>query len=250
MALAEEIVEDRLLGGRVRLLQPAGGYRAATDPVLLAAACAAETGDSVLDLGCGVGAAAFCLGTRVDGLDLVGLELQPGYADLARRNAQLNNLGFEVHQGDIRKMPDALKQRTFEHVITNPPWHDPSAIGSPNLGRDMANRLHMDLQIWMAAAMSRVRPRGWLTLIQRAEWLPQILADLEPRAGHITVLPLAARAGRPAKRVIVRARKGTNGPFRLAPPFVLHEGDTHPGDREHFTPAAQAVLRDHASLEF
>ena len=250
MALAAEVVEDLLIGGRVRLLQPADGYRAATDPVLLAAACKAVPGDSVLDLGCGVGAAALCLGTRVDELDLVGLELQPGYVALARRNASLNLLPFEVHQGDIRAMPDALKQRTFNHVIMNPPWHDPAAIGSPEPGRDLANRLHIDLQIWMAAAMARVQPRGWLTLIQRVEWLPKILADLAPRAGHISVLPLAARAGRAAKRVIVRARKGTNGPFRLEPPLVLHEGDAHPGDRDHYTEAAQAVLRDHAPLEF
>lgn len=238
------------MGGRVRLMQPADGYRAATDPVLLAAACAAEPGDSVLDLGCGVGAAALCLGTRIEGLDLSGLELQQEYVALALQNGTLNSQRFEVHHGDIRNMPDALKQRTFQHVIMNPPWHDPAAIGSPDPGRDMANRLHIDLQVWMAAAMSRVQPRGWLTLIQRVEWLPEILSDLAPRAGHIAVLPLSAREGRPAKRVIVRARKGTNGPFRLLPPFILHEGETHPGDRDHYTAAAQAVLRDHAPLEF
>jgi hypothetical protein len=39
--------EDRLLDGRVRLLQPLEGYRAAIDPVLLAAATAAEPGEAV-----------------------------------------------------------------------------------------------------------------------------------------------------------------------------------------------------------
>ena len=34
--------EDLFLGGRVRLRQPRGGYRAATDPVFLAAACPAR----------------------------------------------------------------------------------------------------------------------------------------------------------------------------------------------------------------
>ena len=48
---------DDFLGGRLRLAQPASGYRAGADAVMLAAACAARPGQSVLDLGCGAGAA-------------------------------------------------------------------------------------------------------------------------------------------------------------------------------------------------
>ena len=49
--------ENGLLGGRVRLLQPARGYRVAVDAVLLAAAVDARSGQHILDLGAGVGAA-------------------------------------------------------------------------------------------------------------------------------------------------------------------------------------------------
>ena len=80
-----DLSDDKFLMGRLRLLQPLRGYRAATDPVLLAAACPATPGQSVLDLGCGAGAAALCLATRVPGLALAGLEVQPEYADLAAR---------------------------------------------------------------------------------------------------------------------------------------------------------------------
>ena len=72
----DALSDDKFLCGRLRLLQPVKGYRAATDPVLLAAACPAEPGQSVLDLGCGAGAATLCLGLRVPGLALSGLELQ------------------------------------------------------------------------------------------------------------------------------------------------------------------------------
>ena len=49
------ISENSLLDGRVRLRQPLDGYRAAIDPVFLAAAVTAESGERLLDLGCGVG---------------------------------------------------------------------------------------------------------------------------------------------------------------------------------------------------
>ncbi|MEL6264223.1 MAG: methyltransferase, partial [Pseudomonadota bacterium] len=62
------MTHDRLLGGRVGLTQPRQGYRAATDPVLLAAAVPAAAGETVLELGIGAGAAVLCLAARVPGL--------------------------------------------------------------------------------------------------------------------------------------------------------------------------------------
>ena len=67
--------EDRLLGGRIRLRQPGEGYRAAIDPVFLAASVPAEPHQLVLDVGCGPGAAMFCLAARVPHCRVVGLEM-------------------------------------------------------------------------------------------------------------------------------------------------------------------------------
>src|SRR5574343_1545621 len=101
MFTEDQLTDDKFLCGRLRLWQPAQGYRAATDPVLLAAACPATAGQSVLDLGCGAGAAALCLAARVPDLALAGLELQPEYADLARRNAARNGVAMQVECGDL-----------------------------------------------------------------------------------------------------------------------------------------------------
>jgi tRNA1(Val) A37 N6-methylase TrmN6 len=51
------------------------------------------------------------------------------------------------------------------------------------------------------------------------------------------VYPLWPGCDRPAKRVIVQARRGVATPLRLAPGLVLHEADGR------YTPAADAVLR-------
>ncbi|MES2814843.1 MAG: methyltransferase [Pseudomonadota bacterium] len=242
-----ELTDDKFLCGRLRLLQPAKGYRAATDPVLLAAACPAEAGESVLDLGCGAGAAALCLGHRVPGLLLAGLELQPAYADLARRNALRNGIPLEVHEGDLARMPKALR-RDFDHVIANPPYYHAGGSPSPVAARARAMQVETPLSDWVAAATRRLRPGGWLTLICGSDGLPEVLAALPPKLGSAAVLPLAAREGRPALRVIVQARKGGRAPFRLLAPLVIHQGLAHDGDRESYTPAANAVLRDGADL--
>ncbi|MFM7335475.1 MAG: tRNA1(Val) (adenine(37)-N6)-methyltransferase [Tabrizicola sp.] len=247
MFTADELSDDKFLCGRLRLLQPVRGYRAATDPVLLAAACPAEPGQSVLDLGCGAGAAALCLGHRVASLSLFCLELQPAYADLARRNADRNGIAVEVHEGDLNRMPSALR-RDFDHVIANPPYYPAGGSPSPIVARARAMQVDTPLSAWVAAATRRLRPGGWLTLICGADGLPDVLAALAPKLGSAAVLPLAARDGRAALRVVVQARKGGRAPFRLLAPFVIHQGAAHDGDRESYTPAANAVLRDGADL--
>jgi tRNA1(Val) A37 N6-methylase TrmN6 len=247
----DALTEDALLGGRVRLFQPRRGYRAATDPVLLAAACPARPGDRVLDLGCGAGAAALCLAARVAGLELHGLELQPAYAALARRNAASAGLAIVVHEGDVAAPPPALRALSFDHVVANPPFFCAAAPPAPDSGRDRARReAGADLGVWIDAALRRLRQGGTLTLIHRVERLPEILAASAGRAGAVAVLPLAPRAGRDATRAIVRAVKDNRAPFRLAAPLALHDGPAHVRDGDDFTEAARAVLRDGAPLAF
>lgn len=165
---------DGFLGGRLQLLQPVRGYRAATDPVLLAAFTPARPGERVLDLGCGAGTASLCLAARVAGLDLHGIELQPAYARLARRNATDNCVALTVHDGDLTRPPAALKALVFDQVLTNPPFHAGGAVTPPaDLGRDQAHREQVPLGDWIAAGLRRLRPGGHLTLIHRAERLAE-----------------------------------------------------------------------------
>lgn len=239
--------QDLFLGGRLRLSQPREGYRAAADPVLLAAACPAKPGQAVLELGCGVGVASLCLGTRVPGLRLSGLELQPAYAALARQNADATGLPFKVHSGDLREMPLALRG-SFDHVIANPPYFTAAGgTAARDAGRETAQREDTPLCDWILAARKRLHSGGYLTMINSADRLPDILAGCTG-FGAISVLPLAPREGRAANRVIVQARKGAKGAFRLLAPLVMHEGASHGGDRESYAPLARSVLREGAAL--
>lgn len=243
----DALSRDAFLCGRLHLWQPIKGYRAATDPVLLAAACPAKPGDRVLDLGCGAGAAALCLAARVPGLALAGLELQPAYATLAGRNAAENGIAMQVECGDLARMPATLR-RDFDQVIANPPYYPAGGTPSPNAARARALQVETPLGDWVQAAARRLAPGGWLTLICGADGLPEVLAAMGGKLGSASVLPLQPRAGRPALRIVMRARKGGKGAFRLLAPLVLHQGAAHDGDRESYTPRASAVLRGGESL--
>lgn len=245
----DDLRQDVLLGGRVRLWQPGRGYRAGVDPVLLAAACPARPGQRVLDLGCGAGAVALCLAARVPGLVLTGVERQPAMADLARRNGMGQGAALTVVTADLADLPADLRQQSFDHVVMNPPYFRRGAsVSGPDPAREAAMGEDTPLATWLAVAARRLAPGGWLSVIQRADRLEDLMAGLGG-LGSVEIVPLWPRAGRAARLVILRARKGGRAPLRLLAGLVLHEGSHHPGDRDHYTPAAQAVLRDAAPLD-
>jgi len=243
------LTRDAFLGGRVRAWQPKTGFRSGVDAVLLAASCAAAPGDRVLDLGCGVGVAVLCLAARVPGIAAAGLELQADYADLARRNADAAGLALDVHQGSVADLPLPLRASAFDHVLTNPPYFPGDAPRAADAGRGVARGETVALADWVQAGARRLAPGGWLTLIQRAERLPEVLAALGAAGlGSLTLRPVAPREGRAARLVLVRGRKGGRAAARLLSPLVLHVGERHPGDRDHYTPQASAILREGAAL--
>ncbi len=242
------LTRDAFLGGKLHLLQPKDGYRAGVDPVLLAATVPARTGDRILDLGCGVGAAALCLGARVPGLTLTGVETQEDYAALARRNGGSD---FEVVTADLTDLPDAIRQRQFDHVLANPPYYDRAAgRAAHDPGRETALGEATPLTAWVKVAAKRLAPKGYAHFINRIERLPEILNTMTGRLGSIEVLPLSPRTGRAAELVIIRGRKNGRGAFRLHAPLILHEGRAHERDADSYVPRVKAALRDGAALEF
>ena len=236
------LTEDRLLGGRVALFQPADGYRAAIDPVLLAAFVPARAGERVLEAGIGAGAAALCLAARVPGIRIEGVEQDPATAELARANAAANGADIVVHSGDVAALPDL---GLFDHAMANPPYLEAAAASPPADPRRAAAHVEggAGLDQWVAAMGRALRHRGTLSIVHRADRLDDVVRAFGPRFGGIVVLPLWPKARRPAKRVLVRAAKGSRAGLVLAPGLVLHEEDGR------FTEAAEAVLRGAAPLE-
>ena len=242
-SMEPDLTEDALLGGRVRLLQPRRGYRVAVDAVLLAAAIDAAPGQHVLDLGAGVGAVGLCLAARVHDCSVVGVEVQPALADLAERNAALNDMSARVRTiiHDLaRPLPSDLGK--FDHVATNPPYLAAAvADPSPDPSKALATvESSADLARWLAVAAGAAKSAGTLLIVQRSDRLEEII-------GHLVRLgwgDVAIKRLPPAARVLVRARRAAALRRVEAPPLVLHRADGG------YTDAAEAVLRHAAPLAF
>jgi tRNA1(Val) A37 N6-methylase TrmN6 len=238
-----DTTEDALLDGRVRLRQPVRGFRAGLDAVLLAAFVPARAGDQVLEAGCGSGAAFLCLAARVPGLRIAAVEREPAMAALARGNAAANGADAVVTEGDVADPALARRLGPCDQVFANPPyWPD----GTPPPGavrRAATHESNAGLATWVGFLTAALRDRGTVSLVLPAARFDAGIAALrQAGCGSVTLLPVAPRAGQPAKRVLIRARKSGRAPARLLAPLVLHQVDGN------FTEAAEDVLRRAAAL--
>ncbi len=240
------VSENSLLGGRVHLRQPVDGARVSIDPVFLAASVPVEPGHLVLDIGCGTGAAMLCVAAREPQCRVAGIERQRELVRIAGDNLILNGMAgrASVMVGDLLNPPPRISAGAFDHVIANPPYLERArANATPDPGRAEAT-IEGDAELgdWVRFALTMAKPKGTITFIHRADRIDAVLAQIAGRAGEVVVFPLWPGQGRPASRILVRARKQVASPARLAVGLVLHEADGR------FSPAAEAVLRGGEAL--
>lgn len=245
-----EVTHDAFLGGRLTVAQPARGFRAGLDSVLLGAAVGHVSGE-LLDLGAGVGTAA--LVALADHADLAAtlVESDPAMAALAVDNLRANGLAsratvlnLDLTASGRARAAAGLRADRYASVIANPPFFDGGTRASARGGQ--ARQMSADaLQLWVKTAATHASPGGEAIFIHTAAALPALLAAFGARFGAITVLPLTPRAGEPAHRILVRGIKGSRAPLTLLASRALHT----PGGRQ-FRPEFEAIFRGRDRLHW
>ncbi len=239
----ERVSEDPILGGRMTLLQPKDGFRAAIDPVLLAACVPVRAGDHVLDVGAGTGAVALSVLAREPFAWTTGIEIQPELVALARRSAALNDVDARARfiVGDVAQPMPQLANQLFDHVASNPPYiADQTGRVPKNPARALATiESTTDLLHWIGFMVGALRDGGTFAMIHRDDRLDEVLGDMDGDLGELRVLELFPMDdGRGAKRCIVTAVKGAPRQTAIRRRLILHNADGS------YTDDVQSILRD------
>ena len=243
--------DDAVLGGRLILRQPARGHRVGHDAILLAASTAAHPGEIAVDLGAGVGAAGLALALRVPGLAVRLVEIDPELAALSAENAARNSLATRAsaHALDVAAPPSdfaaaGMAPGSADRVLMNPPFHDATREqASRDARRSLAYVARPGtLALWIGTAARLLRAGGTLTLIHRADALPELIGALAHDFGAVAVQPVHPKPAAPAIRLLMRAVKGARTPLTLLPALVLNGEDGRPAAE------AEAVLRGPVTL--
>ncbi len=240
--------QDYILGNRILIKQPEQGYRVGIDPIILASAVQTSAGDTVLDIGSGVGTAALCLATRVPNIKVAGIEQQRNLVRFAADNVRLNNLQdrVEIIYGDLLSPPPRLAGGTFSHVMANPPYfeHEHSRVSPYEVKASSNHEGEATLEQWVRFCLLMVKPKGTVTFVYRVERIDELMNHFYGKLGDIQIMPLWPSYQKPAKLVIIRGIKNGQGSTKLLPGLSLHQANGP------YTQEAEDILRHAQELKW
>ena len=248
---------DALMGGAVTITQPADGFRAGVDAVLLSACPPAlQSGERIVDVGAGVGSAGICYGVRthlhtIEDAHLHMVEQNATYAPIGDSNIADNGLSecATYHTADISVAGGhPIGNDSDHHIISNPPY-DTAGGGTPS---PHATRTHAniegtaDLPCWVKYCNRILKRGGTLSMIHRADRLHDVLSVMGGYFGDIHILPVHSLSHKPAIRVLIHARKGMRGGCIVHQPLILHKTNKS-GD---YTDEAEQYIRHGVGIDW
>ena len=228
---------DEFWQGALRLYQPRKGFRLGTATMLLAASIPSSEGGHGIDAGAGVGSLGIMVTHRLTHLSCLGIEIDNFAYQLAVRNvAHIKTM--TMHHANFCDALPTNEKKPGDWLISNPPFYTPgTGRHAVSPAKATAHHGDQDLEAWMAAC------KAWLKPGKRAYFiLPTSALQSFFRAasrldfGAVSLRPVHSFADRPAKLVLLSARKNRQGAAQLEPPLVLYKSE------RVYSPEAELVL--------
>jgi len=203
-------------------------YAFSQDSVLLANLAKLKSTDSVLDLGCGTGILSILACIKKEVKSAVGIELREELAALAKENAAMNKLPFDVICGDVKNVRGIIKAESFDKVLCNPPYFsnanrratfsgvkdlsdsDSSENDGTNNGRRIARQESTaTLEDFISAAAFSLKFGGNLWIVMKIARLQELMANLSKfNLAAKEIIFIYPKLSSGIDTVIVSAKKG------------------------------------------
>ena len=217
---------DTLFEGNLKLVQSRSGYRVSLDALLLGHFATIRHEENIADLGSGNGVIPLIVAYLYPSVSFMGVEFQTAMAERARRNVQLN--GFDkrirVAVGDVRAIEKIAPPESFDAVVCNPPYRQPSSGRiSPNKEKQLArHECQGELRDFIAAGAYLLPVKGRMALIYPAVRSVDLLDTMR----HIGLEPKRVRmvhsfAETEASLVLVEGVKGGRSGLKVHAPLVV-----------------------------
>lgn len=215
-----------VINENLSLIQKENGLTFGTDAYLLSAFVSAK-GKTAADLGAGTGVASLLCLTKGKAARIFSVEIQEDFAELCRRNAELNSLTEKLTPitKDVRSLCAADTGGEVDFVVSNPPYMSAgSGKGNDSDAKNIARReIFGGIDDFCAAAGRILKYGGDFYTVYRPERLCELISalrgnSLEPKV-LVTVYP---KKNSSPCLVLVRSRKCGKPGLLMAPPLVIY----------------------------
>ncbi len=219
---------DAFFNGEVQIIQKKKGYRFSVDAILLNQFIKIHKDERVIDLGTGCGILPLLLSHTTQARSFIGVEIQKGLADCAKKNVTLNHLEnrISIIKQDFRELRNTFPPGSFDVVLSNPPYRKyRTGRINPSMEKAIArHEMKGTLADLISVASYLLPPRGRCYLIfpvLRAVDLFVAMRDekLEPKRLRF-VHPFI---GKEAKFILTESIKDSGVELKIMAPLILHE---------------------------
>jgi len=226
VVLSSDETLDTFFNEKLQVIQKKKGYRFSIDAVLLSQFVKIRKDERVIDLGTGCGILPLLLSQTTKARSFVGVEIQAGLAECAKKNVLLNHLEdkISIHQQDLRELGKTLPPGSFDAVLSNPPYRKYRS-GRINPSEEKAIARHEmrgTLEDLISIASYLLPAKGRCYHIFPATRTVDLLAALRSRKLEPKRLQFVHPCiGKDAKFILVESIKTSGVELKVTAPLIL-----------------------------
>ena len=212
---------DKILRGKISIIQLKQGFRYGFEAVFLAAFVNGylkkirKKKRSLADVGSGVGTISLIIAYKNNDINITEIENNESVLEIASENIIKNNFQKKiiVIKEDILNINSQLNN-SFDFVVTNPPFYVDQKKRSENDLDNYAKRI-INYESWIEGSLKILKDKGIIFLIIPTGLLERSLTSLSKKAGSFKIFPIWPDQKRSSKRLILMAKKGGSSPTEL-----------------------------------
>ncbi|MBW9146397.1 tRNA1(Val) (adenine(37)-N6)-methyltransferase [Clostridium sp. CM027] len=225
----DETLDDLNLKG-IHVIQKKHAFRFGVDAVLLANFAKIRRNAKVVDLCTGTGIIPFILAGKTYASNLIGVEIQKEFVDMANRSARYNNLEHKIKfiSGDLKDIELIKSIPKAEIVTVNPPYklQNSGLISLDDKNAIARHEICCTLEDVIIACRALLKDNGRMYMVHRPDRLVDILCAMRKHRIEPKRIRMVHPSVNKAPNIVLIEGQRDGGTFlKWEPPLYVHTED-------------------------
>ena len=226
---ADETLDDLQLKG-IHVIQKKHAFRFGVDAVLLANFAKVRRNAKVVDLCTGTGIIPFILAGKTYASDLIGVEIQEEFVEMANRSTRYNDLEHKIKfiNGDLKDIALIKSIQKVDLVTVNPPYKlQNSGLISLNDKEAIArHEICCTLEDVIIACRILLKNNGRMYMVHRPDRLADIMCTMRKHRIEPKRIRMVHPSINKAPNIVLIEGQRDGGSFlKWDPPLYVHTED-------------------------